>query len=289
MEKKAWPYVAGLMDSEGCIGIYATKRKTKGGKDNFNYSLFIVISNQDKGIMKWLVANFGGSYRSFKNTRGFSKNHPSYIFSWKIFGRTNQEAFLLGILPFLTVKREQARIALEFLRLGNSWASEERKRLSEECRRLKKLGTHDVTFERYEDSHRNAYAAGLIDGDGTISSSEFAHDVIFYSTEFVSIKWMFSHFGGHFYSRDRSEDKQKTVFRWTMSGRSNKEKMLLSIIPYLIIKRDRAKLLLEILRSPKEDRKALLARLKNFNCPPKSTATTDTPDTSKSEDTVLTY
>lgn len=276
MEKKAWPYVAGLMDSEGCIGIYPTKRIMKGGTDNLCYSLLISISNKDRSIMKWLVANFGGSFKVFKNTRGFSENNPGELFHWKIFGKGNQEAFLLGMLPYLTVKRDQARVAVDYIRLGSGWANEERKQLSEECRRLKKAGSHGVVFEKYEDSIRNAYAAGLIDGDGTISSSQFAHDVIFYSTEFVSIKWMFAHYGGHFYTRSRPGFKD--MYRWTMSGRTNKERMLLSIIPYLIIKKERAKLLLEILRAPKEDRLGLLAELKKLNCPPKSTATTDTID-----------
>lgn len=106
-DKINWSYLAGIFDGEGTIyiGLMSDKRRT---------FLKVGITNTHLGLMKWLVKNFGGAY--------LSEQRQSYrlLYRWSPKGKKNREIFLLGVLPYLIVKREQALLALEFDRLNES-------------------------------------------------------------------------------------------------------------------------------------------------------------------------
>ena len=101
MEKKAWPFMAGLMDTDGSIYIIADKRKN----GVVGYGLIITAASIHRDLVEWFVSNFGGSFRKATNNRGFSEKTPNSIFYWRMFGKENQEAFLLGVLPHLKIKK----------------------------------------------------------------------------------------------------------------------------------------------------------------------------------------
>jgi len=102
-----WSYLAGIFDGEGTvyIGLMTDKRRT---------FLKVGITNTDLTLMKWLIANFGGAYRSE------ARENYRLIYRWGPKGKKNRENFLLGVLPYLIVKREQALLALEFDRMNCS-------------------------------------------------------------------------------------------------------------------------------------------------------------------------
>jgi hypothetical protein len=102
-----WSYLAGIFDGEGTIyiGLMTDKRRT---------FLKIGITNTDLNLMKWLIENFGGSYRSE------ARRNYRLIYRWGPKGKNNREKFLLGVLPYLIIKREQALLALEFDRMNCS-------------------------------------------------------------------------------------------------------------------------------------------------------------------------
>jgi hypothetical protein len=106
-----WPYLAGILDGEGTICLYHIKNK-EGGQHT---GLQIRIYGTELKLMKWLVLNFGGRF----NVRSQTKLSKKLQYAWNPSGRKNNEKFLLGILPYLVIKTEQAKLALEFLRLGN--------------------------------------------------------------------------------------------------------------------------------------------------------------------------
>jgi len=131
MEKQAWPYVAGILDGEGSLSIHKTSNQ--GG----SYRLQIVIYGTCVKLMKWLLGNFGGTFYSRENNpSGWGKTSHRRIYKWNLSGRANKERFLLGVLPYLIIKKEQAEVALEFIRLGNSQVPEIRKRLEEKMKSL---------------------------------------------------------------------------------------------------------------------------------------------------------
>src|SRR5277367_4229652 len=110
MEKKAWPYMAGIMDSEGSISISITRKKS--GYEGFNF--MIQVSNTNRKLIDWVVSNFGGRFCAEVKKNSFSPG--SKVFRWYLYGKENQEAFLLGVAPYLVTKKNQSLLGLEFLR-----------------------------------------------------------------------------------------------------------------------------------------------------------------------------
>ena len=71
------------------------------------------MQNTSKKLIDWLQAKFGGNvYLSKKETE---KTKAAYM--WRILKKKDIEILLLAVLPYLVVKREQAKILLEFVRL----------------------------------------------------------------------------------------------------------------------------------------------------------------------------
>jgi len=117
--KTDWSYLAGLFDGEGCFSIAGSWKKRKyGGKEStkpfFHMNLLISLYNTDLGVMKWLITKFGGTYYVHHPSK--APNHK-VGYSWHPKGAKNKELLLLGILPYLIIKREQAQISLEYVRL----------------------------------------------------------------------------------------------------------------------------------------------------------------------------
>jgi predicted CopG family antitoxin len=243
MEKKAWPYVAGMLDAEGSIQIAADKRPN----GIIGMSLQIVITNTDRRLMDWLVKNFGGKFYRRKNNRGYSAPESPDMYFWFVLGKGNQEAFLLGIIPYITMKKEQVVLALEFVRLVG-WNKERKLEIAEEIKSAK-IG--DVEKEReqvlnkWSSQEVSAFAAGLFDGDGTIGAS-----IELTQKRFVLMRWLLMNYGGRFNERRMNGDK--TYYRWRLSGMKNKHDFLLDVIPHLILKKDRAIDLLTSIQASKQ-------------------------------------
>ena len=240
MEKKAWPYVAGLLDAEGTIQIAVDKRPN----GTVGMGLQITITNTDIRLMKWLISNFGGRFYRRNNQRGFSSKESPDIYFWFILGKANQEAFLLGIIPYILVKKQEAVLALEFLRL-TGWNKERRLQIAEDMKSAK-IGDvendRQTQLNKLAPKEQAAYAAGVFDGDGSIGQS-----VELTQKRFLLMRWFLMCFGGRF--DQRSMNGGKTYFRWRLSGKKNKELFLLRLIPYLVVKKHNANKLLISLRA----------------------------------------
>jgi hypothetical protein len=101
-------YVAGFFDGEGCITI-----KTEKGTPS---SLSTGISQKDIKPLKRIKEIFGGSIYYHK---------PNDMYQW----RANNDLsywFLLAILPYLIVKKEQALLAIEYQHLRDKQGSKHR-------------------------------------------------------------------------------------------------------------------------------------------------------------------
>lgn len=121
-EKAKIGYLAGLIDGEGTISIIRgtapTVRKNRGDGtrvDNYRrYNAVIYIANTDRRLINWLISNFGGSYNIY-----IHKNKPTWKdkLTWYVCGQKAKEHFLLALMPYLVIKREQAKVVLNFLRI----------------------------------------------------------------------------------------------------------------------------------------------------------------------------
>jgi hypothetical protein len=138
-------YTAAMIDGEGCISIASyIQRVHKAGKEYryCNTQLAISIFQTDERLMKWLQHHYGGTYTPRKPEVGKRQG-----WSWVPAKGKNLELFLLKMLPYLLLKREQALLALEYVRLGkgkpgpnngNADLQKKRQDLATRCSQLNK-------------------------------------------------------------------------------------------------------------------------------------------------------
>jgi len=93
-------YTAGLIDADGCITT----------SHNFNFR--VCLSNTDRIIIDWLKLTFGGNV----NNQFLPKN-PKHNIAWKwlVCSKLDVLNFLNMIHPYLKMKKEQAKIVIDFL------------------------------------------------------------------------------------------------------------------------------------------------------------------------------
>lgn len=127
------------------------------------------------------------------------------------------------------------------------------------------------------DKARFSYLAGIIDGEGclTIGAGRKQYCVNYNSiinvanTDIRLIKWLHENFGGKYYSIKKPTPRNKTPYVWRLLKQKEQERLLLAILPYLIIKRERAIILLEFVRLPRtadsSKRKELFDKLTALN------------------------
>lgn len=97
-------YLAGIIDGEGCIKIAKAKSRHTGRPQHW---LQLEVSQKDGRLMSWIHNNFGGKVIEV------SKNTSIQHYRWTLL--ENQAiAIIKEVLPFLTVKKEQAKIAIMF-------------------------------------------------------------------------------------------------------------------------------------------------------------------------------
>lgn len=96
-------YLAGFFDGEGCIQIVRTNEKKHP-----QYDLRIMVANTHEGVLRRLVEAFGCGCISHRRQRA----HWRMCFFWVCSCRDAEHVLKL-IAPYLIVKREQVRIALD--------------------------------------------------------------------------------------------------------------------------------------------------------------------------------
>jgi hypothetical protein len=125
-------YCAAMLDGEGHISINAHLVPNKQGGKYWLIDCKVGISNTSVPLMEWLVSNFGGKYYDGK------QGHNKICYRWYLDGYENMEKFILSMLPYMIIKREQAKIALEFVRMRGQKNPVKRMELSKRCTALNK-------------------------------------------------------------------------------------------------------------------------------------------------------
>jgi len=116
MQAKNNGYLAGILDGEGCISIYISKRWDKRqNKFGFRPVLEISIYQADKRLTDWLQFHYGG--KCYEHTM---KNSTRPGYQWIAPRGKDRELFVLEMMPYLILKKEQALLALEYLRLPST-------------------------------------------------------------------------------------------------------------------------------------------------------------------------
>jgi hypothetical protein len=116
--KENLAYLAGVIDSDGYIGVLKSKAQP-GNTKNPQYGLTVNVTNTSKVLMDWLVENFGGKVYTRKHKPGLNWK-PTY--NW-ILGYRAAKELLEEVLEFLVIKKDRAELGI---RLMTGWVKDNR-------------------------------------------------------------------------------------------------------------------------------------------------------------------
>lgn len=92
-----------------------------------------------------------------------------------------------------------------------------------------------------------AYLAGIVDGEGCFAMHKRGHhygtQIEVGNTDLLLMDWLKSHFGGTVSHEPRSNKKHQDIWRWRTTT-DTLEVILQSLIPYLIVKKRQAQIML---------------------------------------------
>lgn len=235
--------MAGIIDGDGCLTI----------SKHPHYEAVIQFVNESRQLMNWAVLHFGGYYRKESIPSGKD------FYRWIMNGKLSKRKFIDTILPFLSIKRSQAEILREFLKIEREERNPEKRETFllaiREARKSSSVETD--TQVRLSDKLLYAYAAGLIDTDGhigvrTVKSGEqmgclrIRIEVV--NTHKATLEYLGHRFGGYVIHKN-TPSPWTPRHRWLVTDKKSQEKLFLALLPYLIVKRDKAKQALNLVRS----------------------------------------
>lgn len=112
-------YLAGMIDADGNIGIHEQQQRNLTKL----YYPYVQVTNTNEDLMKWLKDTFGANYyarSTGKNGLLYEEKGWKPVFAWRVTGK-NATNLLSHILPYMVVKSERARLALQFVEIDSRW------------------------------------------------------------------------------------------------------------------------------------------------------------------------
>ena len=127
-EEKDWAYIAGLMDTDGSFQISRTKR---AGKKSFSYETRATIQMLSIKGMNFIYEKSGlGNIAIITRGRG-SNCRQLFHYRWTITNHHDLKTFLDRILPYISYKKEQCLLLLDFIEKYKTDRSEEQEIMRE--------------------------------------------------------------------------------------------------------------------------------------------------------------
>ena len=259
MRKRSYRYLAAAIDGDG--GIYICKSKVNGCD---SYQSQLCVANSDLRLMKWLKHHFGGCLHK-NSEKGSTPNFGSAIkkiyknrddnWQWRLTGNKAVGFILDQIKPYLLVNRQKYEPVKSLTDLhGKYRASDQR----EEC--FVQYSNVTDTFD-FDTPPTTEYFAGILDMEGSISIVKAVrpenYRILFRvaNNNKQLVDWLEKNFSGTVYTAKKEQEGKKR-YTWYRKETDEKrvENFLLSILPYLIVKRETAQLALNMIRIPKDQR-----------------------------------
>lgn len=106
MEEKELSYIAGFFDGEGSIGLYLSKRKSN------SYVLRTQLTQNVSPIVTTLFEKLKSKWGGNLSTQTTLSGKIKY--NWQL-NTNGAEVFLKDIVGYLTLKKSQAELALEWI------------------------------------------------------------------------------------------------------------------------------------------------------------------------------
>ena len=122
-DKDDYQYMAGILDAEGCLSLYESRR---------SFDPKIQVPNTDMRVFDFFLDRFGGSVSTSKREH---RELGNWVLPTKFLENT-----LLAVLPYMVTKREQAVLLLEWFRNHKSLSDNETREVIQKFRVLNYRG-----------------------------------------------------------------------------------------------------------------------------------------------------
>ena len=233
MKLSTLAYTAGLLDGDGHIGVSRWQRKNQ--YQVITYCVDINVTNQSRALVNWLVLHFGGKIKRYVSTAG------NEYFVWCCTGKEAQKSFLGSVMPYLRIKQQYAECLIRFLKIEGKLPEQRAEcwRQRKALQQLKSVTTDTQNVFDKDDKLQMAYIAGMIDTDGHISKANSHWMVGLTNIHKPTLMTLQNTFGGSLWGRQRPTNRVP-CFDFAVHGTHIVERLLLAILPYLIVKRDKA-------------------------------------------------
>lgn len=251
MRETRLAYIAGLIEADGGFSI----SKSTNSQGYTQYDPLIRIKSTHLPTIKWVVSKFGGSYLQSKS------QNPNYkkAYEWKYTSDVHASRFLDSILPFLWIKKDQAILLQHYYALRGIMCPDKREMLYQSMVALNQSEPVTTNMSRLlsKKTNQNAYFAGIFDGEGSayiIKVKQTNSSGVYYRSglsismsEKIIIDRLKNTYKGHTRMRP-PHNGIRNMYEWSLKDNRLKERFLLSTLPYLITKREQAKLVLNVTR-----------------------------------------
>jgi len=254
-------YCAGIVDSEGTIGVY--KKKPFGVRKSTYHQLLVSVTMTNSGAVNQLA--FLTQTKKSKQKNKIVKN--GMLYGWHIYG-LKAFVFLRRILPFLKVKKKQAEFAISFYqecyfyRCNSLVTNDDLSRRDQFENTIKELklannfkSSTDLPNVDWSVPQDSAYLAGIVDGEGCIGiygTKRYYNSVVYHNLvvtvqmrEFEAIKHLFQltkQNGGKLYF-----NRLANTFVWSLHGIKAAD-FLKRIVSQMTVKKEQAELAIKFYR-----------------------------------------
>ena len=269
---KRWAFLAGLIDGDGSFSIRYDERA--------GYQWYVSVYSTSRSLMNWLVEVFDGQFRKLP-----TKGNRKQKYAWY----SGNEIIPKNVVQYLILKKSQAEASVLFFSLGSEKNPTAREELMRDIQNANDFyvpaNKQDVRSSRKSPVEPTkldwAYLAGLFDAEGSFgiqkrkakSNGAYTSYARISNTDNRVFLWIVPRFGGRFSVTTKKKDKAEGA--WTLSGaqglegRKDRETKLLSLVPYLVIKKERAVLFMEWVKNnhslTKEQKLECFLKMKALN------------------------
>ena len=258
-EEVLMSYMAGIMDGDGSFSLQKLKNVSRSAL----YFPVLQLGMQSEHILKMFMENFGGSY--------YLRNDPKYKFpfyTWRLRSIKNAAPVLEKLIKYLILKKERAQFLLDFCKnftfirgypLTNEVILEREKAYLKmgafnDCREFKGIQSTHRPVENNETPNFWAYVAGIIESDGSFSIKKQKYQYGQRYTPIISIDMVdpkaIEYISTNCNFGNVQANKVKACangicFRLAIGKKMEVIQFIENILPYLKVKHEQAKTLLE--------------------------------------------
>lgn len=249
-------YTAGILDGDGSFSLLLHRTTTKSTWRSF-YAPCIQLSNAFKGMSEFLHENFGGSLRIKKP----QKDHHKILYVWSLRSREGCKKMIEKIMPYLVLKKDQAKLILEFLNIDH-FDQHECEKFNLKMKTLNRdillnpIGFNQQTSVDSQDPIFWSYFAGIMDTEGsfTIKKEKPRCDGFSYSycpliqltmVPAACINYIRENFSlGNFCVPKAKSAGKGFAFKMNLCGKEKCIIFIEKILPYLRFKKQQASLIM---------------------------------------------